>query len=605
MMKTKPIDNSSNNSLKPILSLPKTPWAFVWFFVRHKFAIHYIFIILAILLGRVFDTLEPYFIKKLINALASNDVVSIKQSETMYWFILLIAAWLLGSLFFRIQNIIDIRTAPYLRETVQNHMFGYLLGHSPRYFQDNFGGKLGQKVKEAAKACMNILEMITVKMVGLVSLMSVSSVLLIQQNPKFAIVLGIWVGIYIIVSVLLARRCVSLSASFSAQGSIVSGKMVDAIGNAESIRAFAQWRHERVKLGEAFAEERRRSITLRWFLIAMRVFQAVAILTMIATLSYMAISEVVAGQMDIGAFSMVFGLTSFISMNVWGLSNELLDFFEAIGTLTESLDLVTKPHEITDKTNAKQLVVKQGKIEFIGMNYNHPDGLQQFRDFHLTINPGEKVGLVGPSGAGKSTLIKLLRRHFEPNSGKILIDGQNIQEISWDSLNENIAEVSQNPSVFHRPIMENIRYGNLQASDKEVELAAKQSYCYDFIMSRPSGYNTIVGERGIKLSGGERQRIAIARAILKNAPIVILDEATSALDSESEYLIQQAFKHLMQGRTVIAIAHRLSTIAGMDRILYLEAGQVLEQGNHQELLQKKGKYAALWNRQVGGFISPT
>lgn len=604
IMKLDPIDHSLNDSLKPILWLPKKPWAFVWFFVRHKFALNYILIILAILAGRAFDTLEPYFVKKLINALAANNVISVKESETLYWFVLLIAAWFLGSLFFRIQNMIDIRTAPYLREAVQNHMFGYLMGHSPRYFQDNFGGKLGQKVKESAKSCMSILEMITVNMVGLLALMTVSTILLIQQNPRFAIVLGIWVCVYIIVSVLLAKRCVSLSAAFSAQGSIVSGKMVDAIGNAESIRAFARWRYERSNLGEAFAEERRRSIKLRWFLITMRLFQAVAILSMIATLSYMAISKVLNGQMDIGAFSMVFGLTSFISMNVWSLSNELLDFFEAIGTLTESLDLVTRPHEITDQAQAKQLQVKIGKIEFVQMNYTHPDGLQQFHNFNLTIYPGEKVGLVGPSGAGKSTLIKLLRRHYEPNSGKILIDGQNIQEITWDSLNENIAEVSQNPSVFHRPIMENIRYGNLHATDQEVDRAAKQAYCYDFIMSRPTGYKTIVGERGIKLSGGERQRIAIARAILKNAPIVVLDEATSALDSESEHLIQQAFKHLMEGRTVIAIAHRLSTIAGMDRILYLEAGHILEQGTHQELIEKKGKYAALWNRQVGGFISP-
>lgn len=589
--------------LPTIKILPQTPWRFIWFFVRNQFAINYLAIILVMIAGRAFDTLEPYFVKKLINALSSDATNISREYDALYWFFMLIGTWLLGSFFFRVQNIIDLRTAPYLRESVQNHMFGYLLGHSPRYFQDNFAGKLGQKVKEAAKACMNILEMICVNIVSLLVLFTVSMFLLIQENPEFALVLAIWVIVYIIISVLLAKRCVGLSAAFSAQGSIVSGKMVDSIGNADSIRSYARSQYERALLGTALIEERQRSIKLRWFLIMMRIFQAIAIITMISILSYMAISQVLAAKMNIGSFSMVFGLTSFISMNVWTLSNELLDFFESIGSLTEALDLVTKPHEITDMVHAKRLNVSEGKIEFRNLVYQHPDGLQQFNNFNLVINPGEKVGLVGPSGAGKSTLIKLLRRHFEPTSGSIIIDGQNIQHVTWDSLNEAIAEVAQNPSVFHRPIIENIRYGKLTAADNDVETAAKQAYCHEFIVSRPLGYQTIVGERGIKLSGGERQRIAIARALLKNAPIVILDEATSALDSESEHLIQRAFQQLMQGRTVIAIAHRLSTIVGMDRIIYLESGRIIEYGSHQQLLNKNGKYAALWKRQVGGFIS--
>jgi ATP-binding cassette subfamily B protein len=595
--------NKQELSLPTIKILPQTPWRFIWFFVRNQFAINYLAIILVMIAGRAFDTLEPYFVKKLINALSSDATNISREYDALYWFFMLIGTWLLGSFFFRVQNIIDLRTAPYLRESVQNHMFGYLLGHSPRYFQDNFAGKLGQKVKEAAKACMNILEMICVNIVSLLVLFTVSMFLLIQENQEFALVLAIWVIVYIIISVLLAKRCVGLSAAFSAQGSIVSGKMVDSIGNADSIRSYARSQYERALLGTALIEERRRSIKLRWFLIMMRIFQAIAIITMISILSYMAISQVLAGKMNIGSFSMVFGLTSFISMNVWTLSNELLDFFESIGSLTEALDLVTKQHEITDTVDAQRLNISEGKIEFRNLVYQHPDGLQQFNNFNLVINPGEKVALVGPSGAGKSTLIKLLRRHFEPTSGDVIIDGQNIQHVTWDSLNEAIAEVSQNPSVFHRPIIENIRYGKLTATDNDVETAAKQAYCHEFIVSRPLGYQTIVGERGIKLSGGERQRIAIARALLKNAPIVILDEATSALDSESEHLIQRAFQQLMQGRTVIAIAHRLSTIVGMDRIIYLESGRIIEYGSHQQLLNKNGKYAALWKRQVGGFIT--
>jgi ATP-binding cassette subfamily B protein len=219
------------------------------------------------------------------------------------------------------------------------------------------------------------------------------------------------------------------------------------------------------------------------------------------------------------------------------------------------------------------------------------------------IRPGEKVGLVGPSGAGKSTLVKLLRRQFEPQAGRILIDGQDIASVTWDSLNEAIAEVPQVASVFHRAVRDNIRYAKPGADEAEVLRAAAEAYAHEFITGRVTGYDTIVGEQGIKLSGGERQRVAIARALVKDARILVLDEATSSLDSESEHLIQQALWTLMQGRTVIAIAHRLSTIAGMDRIVYLEAGRIVEEGPHRDLLAKGGAYARLWNRQMGGFIN--
>jgi ATP-binding cassette, subfamily B, bacterial len=246
--------------------------------------------------------------------------------------------------------------------------------------------------------------------------------------------------------------------------------------------------------------------------------------------------------------------------------------------------------------------VREGAIRYENIKFAHPDGLQVFDGLNLMIRPGEKVGLVGPSGAGKSTLVKLLRRQFEPQAGRILIDAQDISHVTWDSLNEAIAEVPQVASIFHRAVRDNIRYAKPGADEGEVLHAATEAYAHDFITGRTTGYDTIVGEQGIKLSGGERQRVAIARALVKDARILVLDEATSSLDSESEHLIQQALWTLMQGRTVIAIAHRLSTIAGMDRIVYLEAGRIVEEGPHRELLAKGGAYARLWNRQMGGFI---
>ena len=280
----------------------------------------------------------------------------------------------------------------------------------------------------------------------------------------------------------------------------------------------------------------------------------------------------------------------------------MLDYFEQLGTLTEALELVTSQHEIVDAADAKPLEVTEGGIRLEHIRFAHPDGQSVFTDLSLDIKPGEKVGLVGPSGAGKSTLVKLLRRQFEPQNGRILIDGHDIAHVTWDSLNEAIAEVPQVPGVFHRAVRDNIRYARPDARDEDVVRAASDAYAHDFIQARTTGYGTIVGEQGIKLSGGERQRVAIARALVKDAKILVLDEATSSLDSESEHLIQEGLWTLMQGRTVIAIAHRLSTIAGMDRIVYLEAGQIIEEGPHRDLLAKGGAYARLWNRQMGGFI---
>jgi ATP-binding cassette, subfamily B, bacterial len=299
---------------------------------------------------------------------------------------------------------------------------------------------------------------------------------------------------------------------------------------------------------------------------------------------------------------MIYLLANQIGRGVQELGGRMLDYFEQLGTLSEALELVSAPHEIVDATDAQALTVAKGHIVFENVSFRHPNGFQVFEDLNLEIKPGERVGLVGPSGAGKSTLVRLLRRQFEPQRGRILIDGQNIAHVTWDSLNEAIAEVPQMPGVFHRNVRDNIRYARPLAPEDDVVTAARQAFAHDFIADRDEGYDMIVGEQGIKLSGGERQRVAIARALVKDARILVLDEATSSLDSESEHLIQTALWTLVQGRTVIAIAHRLSTIAGMDRVVYLDNGKIMEDGPHRDLLANAGPYSRLWNRQMGGFI---
>ena len=457
-------------------------------------------------------------------------------------------------------------------------------------------------MKQAGQATVSILQIICFEMVRVTILIIVGGVLMFAAHPSYALILLVWTALYLGIVLSLAKKCVRLSKAFSDEVSTSTGRLVDAITNADLIRAFAKAVYERRFLSFFLADEMNASRRLRWFLITMRAFMQLATLALLLALVYVSAKDALSGALSTGAFAMVYLLGNQIARSVQELSFRMLDYFEQLGTLTEALELVSTPHEITDAPGARPLLVRDGAIQFEHVRFAHPDGQAVFRDLSLTIRAGEKVGLVGPSGAGKSTLVKMLRRQYEPQGGRIRIDGQDIATVTWDSLNEAIAEVPQMPGVFHRAIRDNIRYAEPAADDAAVLRAARDARAHDFIAARSTGYETIVGEQGIKLSGGERQRVAIARALVKDAKILVLDEATSSLDSESEFLIQEGLWALMQNRTVIAIAHRLSTIAGMDRILYLESGRVIEDGPHAELLARGGAYARLWNRQMGGFI---
>jgi len=288
--------------------------------------------------------------------------------------------------------------------------------------------------------------------------------------------------------------------------------------------------------------------------------------------------------------------------NVNGLCGQLLNFFEQMGSLNSALDTILQPHEIRELRSAQGMNVHSGAIHFEQVQFSYHDGQQVLPGFDLMVAAGEKIGLVGPSGSGKSTLLKLLTRQYNLKSGRILIDGQDISMVTLASLNLAIAEIPQDSTMFHRTLRENIAYSTPQLSDDELVQVMEQSQSRHFIEQREQGLASVVGERGTHLSGGERQRIAIARAILKDAPILVMDEATSALDSHTESLITEAIEKAISGRTVIAIAHRLSTLTAMDRIVYMEDGRILEQGSHADLLALDGKYAKMWRQQSSGFV---
>ena len=583
--------------------VPGTPFGFLWFLVSRHYRGRLAAFVACVALATGVEAMGPYVLGRMINVLTETV-----QSGSRDWSVagiyvgLFACVWYLPALIVRGAEAIDIYMSPRMRALAQKYLFAYLMGHSPRYFQENFAGKLGQKVKQAGQATVSLLNILAFECVRIVVLLSAGGVLLAMQSALYAGVLFVWTAVYLAVVTWLAQRCVVLSKVFSDEVSTSTGRLIDAIANADLVRAFARGAFERQFLSRFLSDEMNASQSLRWFLIVMRLFMSTAMLVLLMGLIVFAMQDALSGAISVGAFTMIFFLGTMIARSVQELSYRMLDFFEQLGTLADALELVTQVHEIVDKPGSRPLLVTHGEIVFENIQFSHADGHPVFQGLNLRIGAGEKVGLVGKSGAGKSTLVKLLRRQFEPQSGRILIDGQNVAEVTWDSVNEAIAEVQQMPGVFHRPVRDNIRYSKPDADETIVVSAAKDAHAHDFITGRDAGYDTIVGEQGIKLSGGERQRVAIARALVKDARILVLDEATSSLDSESEHLIQEGLFELMRGRTVIAIAHRLSTIVGMDRIVYLEDGRIVEQGSHAELLAHAGPYAQLWNRQVGGFI---
>jgi ATP-binding cassette, subfamily B, bacterial len=584
--------------------VPATPFAFMRFLIARHFFWQVATLVLLAGSATSIEAFGPYALSHLINAVTAAYTAHATFAQAILpWLGLLAAIWLGSTLAYRAYEAVDVQTSPRMRALAQKYLFTYLMGHSPRYFQENFAGKLGQKVKQAGQATVSILNILGFEMVRVALLMLVGGVFMFATSMEYALVLAAWATIYLAIVVSLAKRCVVLSKALSDEISTSTGRLIDAIANSDLVRAFAKADYERRFISHFLTDEMNASRRLRTFLIIMRSFMAVATLALLLGLLALAGMDALSGAISVGAFAMVYLLANQIIRSVQELSYRMLDYFEQLGTLAEALELVSQRHEIVDAPGAKPLQVREGTIRYEHVRFAHPDGLQVFDDLNLFIRPGEKVGLVGPSGAGKSTLVKLLRRQFEPQSGRITIDGQDIACVTWDSLNQAIAEVPQMPGVFHRAVRDNIRYAKPGAPEAEVMRAAAEANAHEFILGRATGYDTIVGEQGIKLSGGERQRVAIARALVKDARILVLDEATSSLDSESEHLIQQALWTLMQGRTVIAIAHRLSTIAGMDRIVYLEAGRIVEEGPHRELLAKGGAYARLWNRQMGGFIN--
>ncbi len=504
--------------------------------------------------------------------------------------------------------LVNLSIVPSLTTLVRWRSYRYVVRQSLGYFQNDFAGRISQKVMQTGMAMresvVNVIDGVWYLAIYLIGTL----VLLAGFDWRLLIPVAIWTLAYGVVIVTLVPPVRDRAAALSEANSGLSGRVVDGFTNIMSVKLFAHAEREEMFGREAFQRQLDAARNLMRSVVTMT-----GVLVVINSLCICAVAAIsvwlwTLGEITLGAIAAANAVVLRLNhMSGWILRT-ITSLFENIGTVENGIATIAKPNEAADRAGATPLNVDNGRIQFQHVTFRYGDGDRVVRDLSLDIAPGEKVGLVGPSGAGKSTLVNLLLRFYVLEHGRILIDGQDIAGVAQDSLRSEIGMVTQDTSLLHRSVAENIRYGRPQADEVAVREAAATARADSFIdgLKDPggrSGYAAFVGERGVKLSGGQRQRIAIARVILKDAPILVLDEATASLDSEVEAAIQESLNDLMRDKTVIAIAHRLSTIAALDRLIVMDDGQIVEEGTHKELLARRGLYARLWERQSGGFLA--
>ncbi len=536
-----------------------------------------------------------YGVKFLVDTLALG-----REAGDRIWlaFAFLMALVAGDSLLWRLAGQFASRVIVNVTGDLRRDLFRYVTGHAPGYFADRLPGTLASRITAAGNAVFTMENMFAWNLVP--PCMVIGGAMVYLSTVSLAMAAGILAAAALMVLALfrLAAAGKPLHRRFAEKAAAVDGEMVDVLGNMGLVRAFGGILREQRRLAEVIADEltaRRRSL-----LYLERLRLAHAVVTVLLTLGLLAwaIRLWQGGGASAGDVVLVATLGFTILQTTRDLAVALVDVTQHLARLAEAMATLLQPHEIEDRPDARALVPSSGAVTFDRVSFSYPGRLPAFKDFALSLPGGQRVGLVGESGAGKTTLLALLQRFYDLDGGRILIDGQDIARVTQESLRAAIAVVPQDISLFHRSVLENIRYGRPEASDAEVWQAAHSARAADFIRGLPQGIETLVGERGVKLSGGQRQRIAIARAFLKDAPILLLDEATSALDSESEEAIRAALDALMRGRTVIAIAHRLSTLRNFDRIVVLQAGRIVEDGPPEQLLRADGPYRNLIRREV-------
>ena len=568
--------------------------------VMRNYKVSFFVVIFCVVFSALLDIYIPFQFLKLWNVLVSNNFSFIDQARNIILFILLLK--IIGWTTRRTNEFSVFYFVGSVMAGLRKQAFSNMMGHSKSFFANNFSGSLTQKINKYVRAFEKLNEKIIRDGISLIVRAIGTVIAIFILIPKYAPILIVFCIVFLSTAFIYTRLKLKYDIIAARTDTKTNGSLADSITNHSSIQFFAGHEYENEHVGEA-VEEQKRATIFNWNLWGgLGAIQGLYMIVIEFIIFWIAIGDWRLGLVGLPVIVLLQSYLLRLTESLWDFASITKAYYEAFSDAQEMAIILNTPYEVKDDTKNLLNTVK-GEVVFNSVTYIYENNNTKiFDDFSLTIPSGQKIAIVGSSGAGKSTFVNLLMRLFNLNSGKILIEGIDITSISQKNLREQIGFVPQDPALFHRTLMDNIRYGKRNATDEEVKQAARLAYCDKFIEKLPLGYDTYVGERGIKLSGGERQRVAIARAILKDAPILVLDEATSALDSESEILIQDALRNLIKDKTTIVIAHRLSTVRTMDRIIVIEDGKIVEDDTHEQLINKdEGIYKKLWNLQAGGF----
>lgn len=575
--------------------LPSTPWRFFGhILLQHK--VWAIGAMLMVIMAAVLSAGSSYFFKLIIDAVEVGDAEAAMRYGLMFPVVLFSIQML-----YRASGFAGLKLAAGSNKVVFDTLTDYVMKHSHTYFSNRFAGSITNKIRNVTSAFDQMIPDFLWGHLNALVMFVVTFVLMVQVDLMVGGLFAALIVVLLVVNTRLAPKKAVIAKQYAESSTKLQGYLSDAVANVSVVRQYAAIEREIEEMRQlsgiryiygvqnwAFTEKMLTLNSFILFLFALGIF-------------YILVANWKLGEIATGDFVLILALVSSMASTLLFIGRAFNATARTLGELEEGLEDILVPYEIYDNANANPLEVKVGDITFRDVTFGFSTE-PIFKNFNLNVAAKQRLGVVGTSGAGKSTIVALLLRQYDLRSGEIAIDGQATNSVTQNSLSQAIAIVPQEPALFHRSIKDNIAYGKPGANFAEIVAAAKRAYAHDFIEALPDGYDTLVGERGVKLSGGQKQRVAIARAMLKDSPILILDEATSALDSESESEIQKALHELMVNKTVIAIAHRLSTLREMDRIIVLENGQITEDGNHTSLQTSGGLYSRLWSHQAGGFL---